>query len=160
MRTINDKIKAAIAPLIGRECCRSQASCEGSLSLGFGEKVFHKNKRLVDDFYGEWEIGTYYGAWRIIQDGKIIIGSNSIAEDSIGELNRILKQFNFGRFAALTALTDIDIRVELDNSVCIDFFAMASDEDEIFHIFCPGSEYVEFSIRNGWKLGKSNEPWK
>jgi hypothetical protein len=41
----------------------------------------------------------------------------------------------------------------------VDFISLNSDEDELFHIFCPGSMFVEFVPGMGWKAGAANVPW-
>ena len=129
-----------------------------SLSLGFGNQV-HRKTKLIDKFYGEWEIGTYLVAWRVIQGGRVVCGSQDAA-DSIEELNLALRRIEFGRFASLRQLTELDVRVEFDNDVAVDFLATISDEDECFHIFCPENIYIEFSLRGAWKIGQSDKPWK
>jgi hypothetical protein len=51
------------------------------------------------------------------------------------------------------------VRVELDNGCAVDFLTTLSEDDECFHMFCPGSLYVEFSVAGGWKIGPSDKPW-
>jgi hypothetical protein len=89
----------------------------------------------------------------------VVCGSQDAA-DSIEELNLALRRIEFGRFASLRQLTELDVRVEFDNDVAVDFLATISDEDECFHIFCPENIYIEFSLRGAWKIGQSDKPWK
>jgi len=151
-------VQEVIKDMVGKPCCRQQVGRGRSLSLGFGEKI-RRATAISDGVYGEWEIGTYYGSWRVIHDGKILCGSRDAA-DSIEDLNVALSRIRFGRFANLRQLTDWDVRVELDNGVMIDFLAEVSDDDEVFHIFCPENRCVQFSIVGGWKTGPSNMPWE
>jgi len=125
-----------------------------SLSLGFGEKVQSKSRP-----YGEWEIGTYGCAWRVVKSGTVLCGSQDSA-DKIQDLNAALNLIELGQFVFLRQLTDLDVRVQFDNGVTVDFLATISDGDECFHIFCPEEIYVEFSVGGGWRIGKSNQPWK
>jgi len=155
---MNDNLKQLIAPLVGKPCCRRRVWRGRSLSLGFGKKVFHENERLIDSFYGEWEIGSYYGCWRVVKEGKMLLGSQD-AVDKIDDLDGVLQRIEIGRVVSVRHLTSLDIRVDLDNGVAVDFLAMVSD-DECFHICCPGDIYAEFKVSSGWEIGPSNKPWK
>jgi hypothetical protein len=53
------KVNALIKPMLGQVCCKKRVWSFKSLALGFGKKIHH-GKKLVDDFYGEWEIKTYF----------------------------------------------------------------------------------------------------
>ena len=44
--------------------------------MGFGARIQHGKPGLKDDYKGEWELGTYGCAWRVIGDGKILCGSD------------------------------------------------------------------------------------
>jgi hypothetical protein len=151
---INTQIEKLIEPMMGNRCCRQRVWRPRSLSLGFGEKVYHGNPKLVDDFYGEWEIGTYYCAWRVIKDNRILCGSSD-AVDSLDELDAALKRIDFGCIRSLTQPTQFDVRVLFDTGIAVEFLATTSDDDESFHIFCPQNISVEFSIQEGWTIGKS-----
>ncbi len=155
--SIND-VQAIIRPAFGKLCCRKQVGYRRSLSLGFGEKVPHQNPKARDRFYGEWEIGTYNSAWRIMQAGKILCASHDPV-DAIENLDANLSNITFTRLVAVQQLTELDIRVVLDLELTIDFFAAISDNDEVFHVFCPLNQYVEFTAENGWITGVSNTPW-
>lgn len=144
--------------LLGNRCCRRQVGNNRSLSLGFGKKIYHDEPqtRLRDEFYGEWEIGTYYRSWRVIKDNKIICGSND-SVDSIEELDAALNQIDFGIVESLVQTSSFDVRVNLDNGISVDFLSTIKDDDEIFHLFCPDNLCVIFSIHAGWRLFKSDE---
>ena len=129
------------------------------MSIGFGKKVFHGKEKLQDLFYGEWEMGTYYTAWRVIQYGEILCGSQD-SEHSTNDLDKRLKSIAFGSVTAIYSISIFDIRIEFDIGICIEVLGSISDDDEIFHIFGPNDIYIEYKIRNGWKVGKSNEPWQ
>jgi len=143
--------------LVGKLCWRKQVGNDRSLSLGFGERVNHK-ATLTDRMYGEWEVGTYRCAWRIAKNGKVLCASQD-AVDNIGELNNALSRIELGRFVALRHLTALDVQLECDNGITVDFLTTISDDDECFHIFCPGKQIVVFSPIDGWKVGPSDKPW-
>ena len=88
----------------------------------------------------------------------ILCGSNDAA-DSIEALNAVLGRIELGGLASLRTLGDLDVNVEFDSGIAVDFLATISDGDECFHIFCPDKVYVEFSVSGGWKIGKSDIPW-
>jgi hypothetical protein len=111
-----------------------------------------------EPFYGEWEIGTYSAAWRIVRGGAVVCGSSD-AVDSIGDLDRQLQAVILGAPVSIEASSQIDVRVELDNGTTIDFFGATSDGDEIFHIFGPQKLYIEYTPDGDWKVGSSNVPW-
>ena len=154
---MNSDINEIIKPLFGKEQCEARVGGSRSLSIGFGERIVSRvlphNKK-----YHEWEIGTYYSSWRIVQNGRIICGSGESAE-SIGELDVIVKDVKFGTISTITNLNHFDIRVEFDGGLSVDFFPAMSDEDEYFHIFCPHNMYVQFSSGGKWEMGKSDVPW-
>jgi hypothetical protein len=152
---IDNVVQSAIADLIGKTCCRQRVGRMRSLSIGFGDKIPHGKSRLADDFYGEWEIGTYSAAWRVVHKETILCGSQDIV-DSLSELDERLSKIVFGRIKEISSISKFDIRVYFDGETCLDFLGAASEEDELFHIFCPGNLYVEYSISGGWKIGKSN----
>jgi hypothetical protein len=128
-----------------------------SLSLGFGTEA-RSTVKINEKVYREWEIGTYCGAWRVLREGVVLCGSQD-AVDSIADLNLALGRVNFGRFISLQQFTDLDIRVEFDNGVAVDFLATTSDDDESFHMFCPENRFIKFSVQGGWKVGPADRPW-
>ncbi|MGD0619750.1 MAG: hypothetical protein ABSB67_19045 [Bryobacteraceae bacterium] len=103
-------------------------------------------------------MGTYHNAWRVVRDGIVVFGSQD-AVDSIDELNVALGRVELGRFVSLRQPSDLDVRIEFDNGIMVDILSTISHEDESFHIFCPGSLAVTFSVRGGWKIGPSDKPW-
>ncbi len=156
---IDLNIRSAINGLIGKPCCRQRVGEYRSLCLGFGERVPHSKKRnLVDSFYGEWEIGTYNAAWRIIRDKKIICGSMEPV-DSNAELCEKLELIQLGSMTGIEMRSRFDICIQLDNNIVIEFLCAASCDDEMLHILGPNHLAVEYKYDNGWRMGKSNEPW-
>lgn len=105
--------------------------------------------------YRAWELGTYNCAWRIIKHGAVICGSRDASEPA--ELNDVIQTIEFGKFISVRKLSEFDVRVELDIAI-VDFLLDFSDDDESFHIFCPENLYIEFSARQGWKVGPSDRP--
>jgi hypothetical protein len=154
---MNNDVTKLVEKLVGKCCSRKEVGRMRSLSLGFGSEVPSPIK-LDQKIYREWEIGTYRSAWRVIRGGTVVCGSQD-AVDSIDELNLALARIELGRFVSLQSVGDLDVRVNLDSGIAVDFLATASDEDESFHIFCPGERFVEFAVRGGWRTGPSDRPW-
>jgi len=155
----NAAIQNAISPLIGKSCCRQKVGEMRSLSMGFGAKVPHGTSNLSSDFYGEWEIGTYTAAWRVVNGGSILCGSDdSGATDE--ELDMRLNKIGFGNLTAINIIMPFDIRVMFDSGIYVEFLVCTAENDEIFHVFGPQDLYIEWSVQNGWKIGKSNTPWE
>lgn len=144
-----------VSGLLGSTCCRQRVGRSRSLSLGFGKKTPHGNSRLVDDYYGEWEIGTFSAAWRVISNGTILCGSQDVV-DSLSELDERIEKIQFGQIRSISLASQFDVRVTFDE-MYIEFLATASEQDEIFHIFCPQNLCVEYSIAGGWSAGKSDK---
>lgn len=155
---LSEEVIKTIKPLLGKLCCRTKVGKSKSLSLGFGEKVYHNKPQLEDTFYGEWEVGTYYCSWRIIKDSRILCASNDQIE-RLEQLDKAVKQIEIGSLKEIHQVSNFDVRLEFDSGVIIDFLTTISDEDESFHIFCPNNIYVELSWEGKWIIGKSNLPW-
>jgi hypothetical protein len=147
-------IPSIIQPLFGKTCCKARVWRGRSFRLGFGEKTYHGNPRLIDDFYGEWELGTYRNSWRVIKNGKVICGSNDTV-DAIEELDASIKQLTFGKIISLTQeRSEIDFRIQFDTGIIVEFLCTVSDEEETLHIFCPDDVCVTFDVVNGWLIEK------
>ncbi|SRR6266481_446555 len=151
---LDDSVQSAIVGLIGQACCRQRLGRFRSLTIGFGKKIPHGRPNLADDFYGEWQIGTYYAAWRVIKDGKILCGSRDVV-DSLVELEERFRQIQLGRINGIWMVSEFDIRIDLDDGIHIDFLGAAreDEDDEMLHIFCPNGLYVRYSTLDGWKVG-------
>jgi hypothetical protein len=148
----------ALHGLLGKPCCRRRVGRSRSLALGFGERLVHSKTHLPDTFYGEWELGSYTASWRVLRGQRVVCGSND-AVASIEELNARIQGIDIGSVTALRMLSTLDVRVELDTGLSVDFLDATSDDDESFHVFGPEHLYVEFSQATGWKVGVSNRPW-
>ncbi len=152
-------VQQLIRQVIGKTCCRKQVGYRNSMNIGLGCKVFHQNPKLRDKFYGEWEIGTYNSAWRVVHAGKIICASHDPVT-SVEELDATFNRVKLTSLLSIEQLTDFDVRLIFDHGLSIDFMTTISDEDEAFHIFCPKSKYVEFTVGHGWTAGESNTAWQ
>ena len=152
-----DVIRIHVDQLVGQVCSRQFIGEDRSLHLGFGEVIRHKSV-IAEADHGEWEIGTYSCSWRVVSDGRIVCGSQD-AVDHIDELRQRISEVDWGRCTALWQPTDLDVRVEFEGGVFVDFLATISEDDEIVHIFFPNKFVIEFSTRGGWVAGPSDKPW-
>lgn len=119
-----------------------------SLFLGFGDIILVPNPRGAAP-HGEWELGTYRSAWRMIQQREIICGSKDVV-DSLDEIRNQLVKANGLKCIGIGLLTEFDVRVEFENSIWVDFLGTFSDDDEVLNVFLPKEYVVSFSIREGW----------
>jgi hypothetical protein len=155
---IDADIRSTFRDLIGKRCCRQQVGDWRSLSIGFGVKVPHvKPWKSVDSFYGEWEIGTYSAAWRIVHNGQVLCGSKDVV-DSIDELDEKLQHEQLGRVVDIENVSSLDVRVTLDEGMFIDFLRASTEEDPIFHIFMPNDLFLEYTNVGGWRVRRSDVP--
>lgn len=155
--SIDDGIRAAFAGIFGKRCCRQRAGEYKSLSLGFGEKVLHLRKKSGDSFKGEWEVGTYSAAWRIVKSGAILCGGMNPV-DSNEELEQQVETVELGAVISIEMLSKFDIRITLDDGTFVEFMCASNDDENMFHIFGPGHLFLGYKPTDGWRLGKSNEP--
>jgi hypothetical protein len=151
---MDKEIIEIFSSIYGKKCCRVSVGWPRTLSFGFGQRVYHNDPGLKDSYYGEWEIGTFRSDWRIIRNNKIILGSR----DSTNSLDMMINQVHFSEISNIVNLSDRDVRVVFRNGVIVDFIPLFSDEDDVFHIFCPYHIYVGFTSDGFWKIGKSNVP--
>ena len=154
---MNKEVLKTIAPLIGKKCCRVRIGDTRSLSLGFGKKIYHNSPKLSDTYYGEWEIGTYYCAWRIIKDNNILYGKND-PEDDYDVFTQQLKKLHFGSLTSIDQLNNYDIRFSFSSGIVIEFIATIGFDDEYFHIFGPEDIYIGLLPGGKWEISKANEP--
>lgn len=155
VNSMSNDIADLLSKIVGQPCSRREAGRMGSLSLGFGDRELANPQRSSRD-YRSWEFGTYDNVWRVVK-GPVILLSNQNVDD-LAELNRALESIEFGAFSSIKQLSELDVRVELDNGVAVDFIGTNSDEDEYFHVFCPEKLCIEFS-QAGWIMGRSDKPW-
>ena len=154
---MDSNVTGLIEQIVGKPCSRKEVGRMRSLSLGFGDEV-RSTVKVNKKVYREWEIGTYYSAWRVVRDGIVLCGSQDPV-DSSDELDIALGRIALGRFMSLRQSTDLDVRVEFDSGVAVDFLATTSDDDECLHIFCPLERVITFSVRGGWQTGPADRPW-
>ena len=150
------RIHEITGALFGQPCCRKSAgSPRRGVSIGFGAQRFHGNPALVDSFYGEWEVGTYYAAWRVAAPGRILCGSDDVV-DSTNELNERLSQIELGHPTGIEMLSEYDVRLAL-GAHFLDFLGTHGEEDEhVLHIFGPDDLYIEYSVARGWEIGDAS----
>ena len=158
MRATFEHIEQLARALYGLPCCRRRVgSPRRGISIGFGEQRFHGNPTLKDDFYGEWEIGTYYGGWRIVSGGVVACGSDDVV-DSIDELNERVARVELGRPVSIRMLSELDVRLALDNGSHVDFLGSSGEDEHVIHIFGPDDLYIDYTSGKGWEVGSSIEP--
>jgi hypothetical protein len=154
---MREEVQVLLKPLIGLECCRVDVGQRKSLSIGFGERVYHGNDRLKTTFYGEWELGTYDSAWRVMQGRNIVLGKGD--EGSSEALTEKLQVINLGKVLELTQPSRVDFLIGLENEISIAFFAESSSSDEdYFHVFMPGKKHLAVSNGGIWTYSDSNKP--
>jgi hypothetical protein len=153
-------IQEFVEPMFGQVCCRQRVWKPRSLWFGFGEKLYHNDKNLIDSHYGEWEMGTYYGGWKIIKDNRLLCGSDDLTK-SVYDLDKAVEQIDFGRIIALRQPTKFDVQAEFDTGIKVDFLSTSIEDDECFGILNGNAHIaVEFAMANGWSMGRSDRPWQ
>ncbi|MDR1148290.1 MAG: hypothetical protein LBK66_06620 [Spirochaetaceae bacterium] len=133
--------------------CRVEVDPYKNLHVGLGKKVKNLCKNSRVEYYGEWEIGTYISAWRIVKEGKLISGSRQIVEDTDIETQKIAPLFN-EKFITMMELNEYDIRLIFSGDLIVDFF-FCSDSDEFLHILGIGGDFWVSQFPNEWIYGKS-----
>jgi hypothetical protein len=152
-----DEVASLVKPLIGLPNCRTDVGEHKSLSLGFGDRVFHEHDKLRTRFYGEWEIGTYFSAWRVVKGNSILLGRGDLGTSE--DLATRLSQIPLGAISALVQPSPLDLRIELNNDVVVEIYANMSDpDDDFFHIFLPGKKHLGVSAGGVWNLSDSDKP--
>lgn len=125
--------------------------------MGFGKRIPHGNDRIASSYYGEWELGTYYSAWRFVMKGQILCGSQDDSDARV--LDAAVSRIPLGSLSALRQASELDVRLEFADGLRVDFLATTSGEDECFQISCPDKRLVQFSFARGWEIGRSDRPW-
>jgi len=148
------------SPIIGMPCCRVSVGEHKSFSIGFGAAVKNAGELPGPRFYGEYEMGTYSAFWLIEkQKETIFCKSDDFEKLYIREsLSRTLGGLTFlclemESRAKIILYMSGDSRLIFDGALC-------DREDEIFHIFLPNSEYLEYSWERGWRVGPAKGPWR
>lgn len=156
---IPSEIQHMITELYGKNCCRQCVGRGRSLSIGFGQKILRRRTAVAEYYYGEWEIGTYSSAWRIVSGDRILLGSRNTV-DAIKELDSKLQEITIGKVVDIVTPSIFDVAVRLDSNVTVEFMCASSEEEEMFHVFCPNSVFMEYSVLKGWRSGPSDAPWE
>ena len=140
----------------GEVCCRKRVGYYYSFAIDFGEKEYHNHSKNVDPFYGEWQFRTYNQMWRIIKDKQVILeGQNNIGTND--NVDDAIQQIEFGRLINISINTDLDLVLQLDNGLSIEFLSH-SKEDEICVIFLPKNRCLDYRADRGWEYEKSDMP--
>lgn len=134
--------------LLGQTCCRQHVGNDLSLFLGFGSIIYVTNPK-GESPHGMYEIGTYRSDWRLIENQRILCGSNDVV-DSIDDFREQIMKLDGATCAGIRMLTEFDVRIEFNRGLCVDFFATFGDEDEVIHVFLPDDKVVSFSNHGGW----------
>ena len=108
---MNAEILDKFTTLYGKPCCRKNVGERKSLSLGFGRKIYNAPKMRGPAFYGEWEIGTYSCAWRVIKDNIVICGSTDPVDSNV-ELDSMLNKIDFNCIIQISQYNSIDVHVD------------------------------------------------
>jgi|LSQX01.2.fsa_nt_gb hypothetical protein len=157
----DERLQSLVRPMLGLPFCRVKVGEFFSLSIGLGKMIpsplLHSGRRLNTNFYGEWELGSYFSSWRVIRRSEILY-SGTRNMDTENELNKRLAGFEFGYLKSIGQLSEWDVRVESTNDLYVDFMGVDSC-DETFHVFCPNNVSVVFKSGVGWFVGPSNQPW-
>lgn len=146
-----DELKAVIGELKGRACCCQRVGEHRSLRLGFGNKVTRSKMEVRDLFFGEWQLGTFTAAWRIVQKDRILLGSMNPV-DSSADLDAELQKIQFGPVQHIETPSRFCVRVHLEGDIFIDFIAASNDECEIFFILKPDAHDMEYRCTIGWSV--------
>jgi len=151
------EVASLLQPMLGLPNCRTDVGQRKSLHLGFGERVFDGDERLRTRFYGEWEIGTYDSAWRVVKGNSILLARGDLGNSN--DLAVRLSQISLGTISGLVQPSPLDLRLEFNTDVIVEIFASTSKRDEdFFHIFLPGKKYLGLSARGVWTLSDSDKP--
>lgn len=154
---LTDEIMSHLAPMLYKECCKVRVHYSDSLTIGFGEKIYHNCERLVDPFFAEWEIRTDWCAWRIRKGNHVICGKDQLVE-TFEELHEIANKIVYGTLISISQPSDIDLRLEFDTGIVIEFFASLGFNDSYYEIFCPNDIVIVLLSRGNWIIERTNIP--
>jgi hypothetical protein len=153
----DEVVHVVLAELFGKPSCRQRVGRMSSLSVGFGERIPHGKPRMVDDFYGEWELGTYSAKWNISSGEEILCSNHNISGKDLIELDEKVNKLPLGKIRAIEFVSKSFVLVRLDGDIHIDFIVQDEEDDEneeFFHVFCPNNVFVACSFRKGWIVDK------
>lgn len=147
-------IERMLSLMIGQQCSLQRVANDKSLFVGFGQV-----QDSTTTPHAVWEIGTYNCAWRVVRSGKVICGRDDAIDDII-ELKDAFANVKLGSFESIGHISEFDVRIGFSCGTAIDVLCTLSDNDQVLHIFFPEKEVATFSLDAGWRLGRSDAPWK
>ena len=74
------------------------------------------------------------------------------------ELEQKVDALQLGAVMSIEMLSKFDIRITLDDGTFIEFMCASNEDENMFHIFGPDHLFLSYTLADGWKLKKSNEP--
>lgn len=154
MIEIPNAILLKFKDLIGQPCCRQRIGRFRSISLGFGKKIPHGSLNRADYYYGEWELGSYRAAWRLVRDKVILCASGDLV-DSLYELDENLQRIELDSIKQIEQVSEFDFCIYFSNGIRLEFFTVTSDDDEILHLFCPDGSHLSYSLEGRWQIGRA-----
>ena len=156
---IPDSVLEHLLKLRGMPCEDVSLGRNSLLRMSFGAITEKKLRKESPGISYEWEIGSFYNNWRLVKNGNIVAGAQDTDQGGSYVKDHLLaREFGALREVVQTSAYG-DISVFFSGGQEIQFMALISEDDEIFHVFCPGFTFVEFNPRKGWTLGVSNKPW-
>lgn len=142
-----------IDDLVGRPCTLQRVGSDRSLFLGFG--VIDTERTIP---HARIEMGTYDCAWRVCHNGKVICGRNDMVDD-VDELQEMLSGVRLGEFQSIGLISEYDVRIQFSTGAMVDVLCTVSGDDEVVHVFFPEHEVLVFQPEQGWRFGRSDQPW-
>jgi hypothetical protein len=134
-------------------CCRVDINGYRNLSIGLGKKIQNDCKNSRVEYYGEWEIGTYSAAWRIIKGGEFISGSKKLFDNADIETQSLIPLFD-ETLLSITELNEYDIGLKFSGNLFVDFLNCSND-DEFLHILNTDGNFWILYFSGQWICGKS-----
>jgi hypothetical protein len=150
---ISNESKRLLQTLSGQPCTLQRIGSDRSLFIGFG----HVDRAGLKP-HASTEIGAYDCSWRIVRGGRVVCGKDD-AVDGVEELHERFSRICLGRCVAISQPSELDVRIEFSTDVVVDILCTISDDDEVLHIFFPNKQVLTFQAVEGWRLGRSDEPW-
>ena len=122
-----DDIYPLLQQNLGKICCRKRVGYYNSLSVDFGERIYHNRIKSMDKFYGEFGIIVYNRQWRVIHNGKVVMcaAQKFVSYDAADAL---LEHYDFGRLIDINPMEEIGIVIKLENGFSIEVEPTADHE--------------------------------
>jgi hypothetical protein len=132
-----------LSEIQSRIICRLQIFRNGDISFGLGKEIKHGNAKLRDNFYGEWEVGSFHHNWKVMRCG-VEFSEVLMKEKLIGNL--ILGE----KLISINVIKKTQVEVKISNEVTFEFGSSDDLEDESFHVFCPDKTVWVYTPIIGW----------